>query len=143
MPASILSIFHHAVHMLSIICIAQEGDSTRKENIERWKRMVQVVWLSQELSSVSKPDDLIEHYGFRGIQFGLWVEDVAGRYHVLCSGNALADLAISLDIPRKEVSLYGALGLAFGARGSGDAAAHFEPSTNVMNLTKIRGVSCN
>lgn len=68
-----------------------------------------------------------------------WVDDAAGRYHVLCSGNAWADLGSILKLPPKAISFYGALGLAFGARGSGKAAAHFEVATNVMNLTKYRG----
>jgi hypothetical protein len=120
---------------------ARSTNSTKKDNIERWERKVpdEVVRLSQEPSGVSKPEDLIEQYGFRGIQFGNWVEDAAGRYHVLCCGNALADLTALLEIPRKSGSLFGALGLAFGARGSGSAVAHYEPSTNVMNITKIRG----
>lgn len=121
-----------------------EGTTTRKENVERWERKVpdEVIRLSQEPSGVSKPEDLIEHYGFRGVQFGNWVEDAAGRYHVLCCGNALADLASILEIPRKATSLYGTTGLAFGARGSGGALAHYEPSTNIYNLTKMKGGGC-
>jgi hypothetical protein len=116
-------------------------NSTQKENSERWERRVpeEVVRLSQEPSGVEKPDDLIEHYGYRGIQFGNWVEDAAGRYHVLCSGNAHADLATILRLPRAAISLYGSLGLAFGARGSGGASAHYEPHLNIINLTKFHG----
>lgn len=120
----------------------KRGQSTsRKENKERWQRKVpdEVIRLSKESSGVARPDDLIEQYGFRGIQFGNWVEDEAGRYHVLCCGNALADLMAILNLPRYAASLYGSLGLAFGARGSGAAVAHYEPTSNVMNITKIRG----
>lgn len=113
----------------------------RRSNSQRWERRVpeEVVRLSQEPSGVEKPEDLIEHYGYRGIQFGNWVEDSAGRYHVLCSGNAHADLATVLNLPRAAISLYGTLGLAFGARGSGNASAHYEPHMNVINLTKFNG----
>jgi hypothetical protein len=116
-------------------------NNTQKENSERWERKVpqEVVRLSQEPSGVEKPDDLIEHYGYRGIQFGKWIEDAAGRYHVLCSGNAHADLATILKLPRAAISLYGSLGLAFGARGSGGASAHYEPNLNIINLTKFNG----
>ena len=31
------------------------------------------------------------------------------------------------------------LAIAFGARGSGSALAHFEPARNVINLTKLKG----
>ncbi|MGU3473102.1 LPD1 domain-containing protein [Paenibacillus sp. D51F] len=114
----------------------------KKVNALRWERRVpeEVVRLSQEPSGVEKPEDLIEHYGYRGIQFGNWVEDAAGRYHVLCSGNAHADLAMILNLPRAAISFYGALGLAFGARGTGRASAHYEPMPrNVINLTKMNG----
>lgn len=111
------------------------------ENAERWERKVpeEVVRLSNEPSGVHKPEDLIYVYGFRGIQFGNWVEDAAGRYHVLCSGNAFVDLAAILGIDRQCISFFGLLGIAFGARGSGSAAAHFEPIANVINLTKVNG----
>ncbi len=113
----------------------------RQSNKAYWERKVpdEVIRLSEKASGVTKPEDFITQYGFRGIQFGNWVDDAAGRYHVLCSGNAWADLASILKLPPKAISFYGALGLAFGARGSGKAAAHFEVSTNVMNLTKHRG----
>lgn len=119
----------------------KERGSRRQNNKAFWERKVpeEVIRLSENPSGVAKPDDFIEYYGFRGIQFGNWVDDAAGRYHVLCSGNAWADLASILKLPPKAISFYGALGLAFGARGSGKAAAHFEVATNVMNLTKYRG----
>lgn len=107
----------------------------------RWERKIpkEVIRLSKEPSGVEKPEDLLEKYGYRGVQFGNWMEDAAGRYHVLCSGNAHADLAAILNIPRYAISFYGAMGLAFGARGSGGASAHFEPQMNVINLTKKNG----
>lgn len=40
---------------------------------------------------------------------------------------------------RKECDLNMSLAIAFGARGSGRALAHFEPSRNVINLTKMKG----
>lgn len=115
--------------------------SSHKTNKDRWERQVpeEVVRLSKEASGVSKPGDLIEQYGYRGVQFGNWVEDASGRYHVLCCGDAHADLATILNIPRHALSFYGRLGIAFGARGSGSASAHFEPDLNVFNYTKYRG----
>ncbi|MEK4297479.1 LPD1 domain-containing protein [Paenibacillus sp. FSL R5-0914] len=119
----------------------KKGNKDTSKTKNQWERKVpeEVIRLSNEPSGVRKPEDLIEEYAFRGIQFGNWMEDAAGRYHVLSSGNAWADLAAILQIPRKSISLYGKLGLAFGARGSGNASAHFEPKENLMNLTKFRG----
>ncbi|MGB5835284.1 MAG: LPD1 domain-containing protein, partial [Thiohalocapsa sp.] len=53
--------------------------------------------------------------------------------------DSLLDLAEILDIPPRAISLNGTLGLAFGARGHGWAAAHYEPGTVVINLTKTKG----
>ncbi|MFC5402331.1 LPD1 domain-containing protein [Cohnella soli] len=116
-------------------------NTTKSSSRERWERRVptEVIRLSKEPSGVEKPEDFLEHYGYRGVQFGHWMEDAAGRYHVLCCGNANADLAMILNLPRHAISFYGRLGLAFGARGSGKASAHFEPNTNVFNLTKMNG----
>lgn len=68
--------------------------TTIKENKEKWERLVpeEVVRKSNEASGVNKPDDLIDIFGVRGVQFGNWVQDVAGRYHVLSCGHALNDL---------------------------------------------------
>lgn len=115
--------------------------SQKNASKERWERKIpeEVVRLSQEPSGVNKPEDLLEHYGYRGAQFGKWVDDAAGRYHVLCSGNAHSDLAKVLEIPRTSLSFFGRLGIAFGARGSGSASAHYEPDQNLFNFTKHRG----
>lgn len=118
-----------------------EKRTQRREKKVKWERLVpeEVVRQSKQESGVRRPEDLVELFGFRGIQFGQWVQDVAGRYHVLCCGHALTDLVTILDLPLKAASFYGLLGLAFGARGSGAASAHYEPDNNIMNITKIRG----
>lgn len=53
--------------------------------------------------------------------------------------DALMDLATVLNIPPKAISLNGTLGIAFGARGKGSAAAHYEGDKVVINLTKLSG----
>ena len=82
-------------------------------------------------------------FGFRGGQFGNWVgqgSDAKSRQGMLNDAyDALLDLSDILGIPSRAISLNGTLGLSFGARGSGKAAAHFEPSNLVINLTKTRG----
>lgn len=112
----------------------------RNEAKEAWRRLVpdEVVRLSSLPSGINKPEDLVEKLRFRGAQFGNWMDDAAGRYHLLCFGNAIADLAEVLGLSREQLSLFD-LGIAFGARGSGPALAHFEPYSRVINLTKHRG----
>ena len=50
------------------------------------------------------------------------------------------DLAQLLGISPKSISLAGNLGLTFGSRGSGKAAAHYEPGRRIINLTKTQGL---
>lgn len=88
------------------------------------------------------PAQFNEAFGFRGVQFGNWVEDRRRQQDLNDAYDALMDLAGILDVPPKALSLNGSLGLAFGARGSGGknpAAAHYEPGQVVINLTKRAG----
>lgn len=88
-------------------------------------------------------EDFESRFGFRGGEFGKWVKQGDGakeRQFLLNNAyDALMDLSDLLGIPPKAISLEGTLGIAFGSRGSGGAAAHFEPSNLVINLTKTRG----
>jgi len=82
-------------------------------------------------------------FGFRGGEWGKWVSQGAGRKQrqdfLNQTYDALMDLASIINVPPQALSLNGTLGIAFGARGSGKASAHFEPSNLVINLTKTRG----
>lgn len=82
-------------------------------------------------------------FGFRGIQFGEWVKqggkDNDRQGALNAAYDALMDLANIVGVPPKAMSLEGTLGLSFGARGKGSAAAHFEPGNLVINLTKTQG----
>lgn len=82
-------------------------------------------------------------FGFRGGEFGKWVQQGKGdkeRQALLNSAyDALMDLSDIVGVPPRAISLNGTLGMAFGSRGSGWASAHFEPSNLVINLTKTRG----
>ena len=82
-------------------------------------------------------------FGFRGVQFGEWVKQGGSakerQWMLNQAYDALMDLADIVGIPPKAISLNGSLGLAFGARGNGNAAAHFEPGKLVINLTKTQG----
>ncbi|QCJ45416.1 hypothetical protein FAY30_26040 (plasmid) [Bacillus sp. S3] len=91
-------------------------------------------------SPIEKPEDLITFFGFRGVEFGHYMEDEKGMEHILRSSEAFMDLAELLGVDYKAVSLDGTLAMAYGARGrGGNALAHFEPISNVINMTKERG----
>jgi hypothetical protein len=88
------------------------------------------------------PDLFTQTFGFRGVQFGNYVEGERRQRDLNNAFDAFLDLAEALGIPPKAVSLDGSLALAFGARGTGGkrpAAAHYEPDQVVINLTKNAG----
>lgn len=88
------------------------------------------------------PEVFSEAFGFRGVQFGNYVEGPRRQADINKAYDALMDMAGVLGIPSKAISLNGSLGLAFGARGKGGknpAAAHYEPDSIVINLTKGNG----
>ncbi|MDH5511471.1 MAG: hypothetical protein OEZ32_14115, partial [Nitrospinota bacterium] len=84
-------------------------------------------------------DDLLKTFGFRGIEYGNWVDQAERQKSLNMAYDSLMDLADTLNIPPDAMSLNGKLGLAFGARGRGRAAAHYEPVKLVINLTKLSG----
>lgn len=88
------------------------------------------------------PEVFAETFGFRGVQFGNYVEQGRRQSDLNEAYDSLMDLAAVLGVAPRALSLNGQLGLAFGARGSGGKnapAAHFEPDRVVINLTKGSG----
>ena len=86
-----------------------------------------------------KPEEFMDTFGFRGVEFGLWNNQEDRRVLLNQSYDSLLDLADLLGIQPKAISLDGSLGLAFGARGAGYFSAHYECGHTVINLTKTRG----
>lgn len=88
---------------------------------------------------MEKPEEFISMFGFKGVEFGHWMEDDKGREHLFRAAEALTDLADIIDVPVTSLSLNKELSFSFGSRGSGRAWAHFEGKKRVINLTKTRG----
>ena len=88
------------------------------------------------------PDMFMEAFGFRGVEFGNYVEQDKRQLDLNDAYDALIDLAEVINVPPKALSLNGQLGLAFGARGKGGKnapKAHYEPLYMAINLTKSQG----
>ena len=81
----------------------------------------------------------LETFGFRGGEFGNWMNQNDRQASLNMGFEALKDLASALQISDKDIAYKGTLAIAFGARGSGNAAAHYEPLRKVINLTKMHG----
>ena len=88
--------------------------------------------------------EFTETFGFRGTEFGNWVDQGRRQKDMNEAYDALMDLAALLDLPPKALSLNGTLGVGFGSRGRGRAtgSAHYEPDRVVINLTKPNGPGC-
>lgn len=84
-------------------------------------------------------DDYLNTFTFHGGEFGNWLNDNDRQYSLDYGYDAFYDLALALDIPSEAISMGGELSIAFGARGSGNAMAHYEPLRQVINLTKTKG----
>ncbi len=88
------------------------------------------------------PAQFDKEFGFRGVQFGNYVESGRRQAELNDAFDSLHDMADIIGVPAKAISLNGELGLAFGARGRGGAnavKAHYEPGEVVINLTKNKG----
>ena len=88
------------------------------------------------------PEQFQETFGFRGVEFGEWVENKNRQENLNKAYDALTDMAEVLNLPPRAMSLNGTLGLAFGARGRGGSnapLAHYEPVKVVINLTRNKG----
>lgn len=83
--------------------------------------------------------DYLDTFRFRGGEFGNWMSDNDRQTSMNMGFEALAAMAKALNIAVEDISLCGRLAIAFGARGQGAAAAHYEPMREVINLTKMHG----
>lgn len=85
------------------------------------------------------PQVFQDTFGFRGVQFGNYVEDARRQADLNEAFDAFMDMAEAIGVPPNALSLDGSLALAFGARGGGGHVAHYEPDQVVINITKTRG----
>lgn len=110
-------------------------------NKRKWEREMPAAIQRKggRVSKVEKPEDMIKDFGFSGVQFGNWVDDTSGNFHMKKCAEAFKDLADIIGVKDKDVSFNGKLSMAFGARGKGGALAHYEPSGKVINITKEGG----
>ncbi len=117
--------------------------ATRFENL---KRETKSGAPSPRSANVTE-DDLYRLVPFRGIQYGNWATQSERQEMLNLAYDAMSDLALALEVSPQYLALPiegtlgpQSLGLALGARGrGGNAAAHYEPTQHVINLTKTKG----
>ncbi|MGN0671801.1 MAG: LPD1 domain-containing protein [Anaerovoracaceae bacterium] len=84
-------------------------------------------------------NDYLNAFLFRGGEFGNWMNEKDRQASLNFGYDALLDMCQAINISPSDISLGGRLAIAFGARGSGNALAHYEPLREVINLTKMKG----
>lgn len=125
----------------------RQGGERKKSNDEMERELRDVV----ERDRIGKDwrqgrdvgaEDFMKEFGFRGVEFGNWASQAERQLHLNKCYDALKDMADLMGVSPMALSLGGKLGFAFGARGHSKALAHYEPGSNVINLTKRRGAGC-
>jgi hypothetical protein len=86
------------------------------------------------------PEFIINTYKLSGLEFGNWVNQVRRLDYCLSTIIALYDLQKILQLKNNNLGLNKSIGMAYGARGAAGALAHYEPSTNVINLSRDRRI---
>lgn len=84
-------------------------------------------------------EDYLKDFRFKGGEFGNWLNETERQDNMNFAYDAFQNLADVLQVEPSDISLGNRLSIAFGARGHGDALAHFEPLREVINLTKMKG----
>jgi hypothetical protein len=84
-------------------------------------------------------DNLMKVYGFKSAQLGNYMDDASSKEHIVQTMGAMEDMSTILGVDFSKITNELGLSYAIGARGSGNANAHYEPTHNIINLTKKRG----
>ena len=85
------------------------------------------------------PEAFAHAFAFRGVEFGNWLTQADRLTRLNETFDSLRDLCALCGLTSDAATLRGWLAMAFGSRGIPGAAAHFEHSHRVINLTKEHG----
>lgn len=90
--------------------------------------------------SIDSPLPVVKKFKLNGLEFGNWVGVEDRKNYLAALTIALLDLDKILDFGF-NIGLNKTIGIAFGARGSSRALAHFEPMTFMINLTRHKSIT--
>ena len=117
----------------------QRGSNGKKRFVPEQLKHIRRTGIDYRKGKEIEGQDYLDTFGFRGGEFGNWMTQNDRQESLNMGFDALKDLAYALKIDDKDISYQGSLAIAFGARGSGNAMAHYELALEVINLTKMRG----
>lgn len=84
--------------------------------------------------------EVVNKFGLKGIEFGNWMNQNQRQSFLNNFVVAFQDLAKILNVPMHNLGMNNKLSIAFGARGTSRAMAHYEAKHYVINLTKTTGM---
>ena len=124
------------------------SDRTQKELRKEKKESEPKVYLRPHLDKLTghwlpegdiTTKDFCDRFGFRAVEFGNWLPNDERQKILNEAYGACCALSHATGLPEKMISLNGSLAAAFGSRGRGRFAAHYEPDLKVFNMTRFNG----
>jgi len=86
------------------------------------------------------PNFIIKTYKIKGLEFGNWVNQVRRLDYCLSTIIAFYDLQKILQLKNNNLGFNNTLSMAYGARGTKGASAHYEPDLKVINLSRDKRI---
>lgn len=131
----------------------EEARNWAKENVNTTRQIAKKRFTPPQLAHIHRSgvdyrngntknitgEDYLKTFGFKGGEFGNWLNAKDRQTSLNYGYDALMDLSDALGISRQDIALNKTLSIAFGSRGKAGAAAHYEPDRKVFNLTKMNG----
>lgn len=127
--------------------IEDAGILVRSGRVDKhWGKQLQpMVWTSEKSVRSLEPyttdsNYFIDHFNLKSVEYGNWMNQQDRANYLYNTAVSFDDLAKILGISVEEIGLQKNLSIAFGARGSTPALAHYERlSSAIINLTKFNG----
>jgi hypothetical protein len=118
--------------------LRNDGDNYIKDYKPLRKPVLNLIPKVFKSVAIDKVGELvINQYKFRGLEFGNWVNQKRRIDFCLNLYTALYDLNKVLKF-NNNLGINKTISIADGARGSSGALAHYEPKTDVINLSRDR-----
>jgi hypothetical protein len=89
---------------------------------------------------IDSPIPVVKKFKLNGLEFGNWVGVEDRKNYLAALTIALLDLNKILGF-NHNLGFDNTIGIAFGARGSSRALAHFEPDSYMINLTRHKSLT--
>lgn len=114
-----------------------DEDSKGKHGLDKKTRNREKMGPGKSKEMKMSVEETLTTFQFKGFEFGNWMNQ-SERYDVFRAFQNCAHV-LSDFLRSKNIGFDYNIGVAFGARGRQRFAAHYEPSTNIINMTKERG----